>query len=426
MSELWSDRHKFALWQNVELAICRAQQETGLVPQSDYQILAQKSLPVDPDRVAALDLELHHDVLAFLSAWSEQAEIKASSRFLHLGLTSSDLIDTALCLQIRDALRLLLTDLAELEAIVAAEAKKYYDTPMAGRSHGVLAEPITFGHKLAGWCALFSRAKAKLNQAFLEAGQGMFSGPVGTHSSLDPAIEERACQILGLEPAQHSTQVIARDLHFSVIFALTNLGCAIESCALELRHLQRTEVLEVEEPFYTGQKGSSSMPHKRNPWRSENLCGLARLLRGNLLAASENVALWHERDISHSSVERVIFPDSFQLTHFMVRRLKSLVAGWQVHPQNMLKNLEAYGGIVYSQRALLALVSKGMSREEAYKLVQGISHSQWNRVDGDFATAFSAEPAVRELLSEIELTQIFDRGDQLRHIGSSFERLGLV
>ncbi len=422
MQTLWSDDNKFRIWQKVEIAVCEAWHELGQIPTEDLRRI-EASKPVDPARVYELDEQIHHDVIAFLTAWGEQENLQGAGRFIHLGMTSSDLIDTGLALMLRETGELLSSELGDLLETTKKLAREHKHTLTIGRTHGVHAEPTTFGLKVATWYYDLTRARERLGWAIESISSGMFSGPVGTYSNLPSSIEKRASEILGLRRAAVSTQVLGRDRHADFLFALASLGAVIERIATELRHLQRTEVLEVEEPFYSGQKGSSAMPHKRNPWRSENLCGLARMLRAYVIPGLENIALWHERDISHSSTERIMFPDAANLAHFMIERLDAILRGLKVYPQNMERNLSLYGGVVHSQRVLLALVNKGMSREEAYKIVQERAHEAWNNPQGNFAEAIKTDVKVTSLLSQEEIAASFNLG--VPSVDEIFERLGL-
>ncbi|MDX1917752.1 MAG: adenylosuccinate lyase [Candidatus Caenarcaniphilales bacterium] len=406
LERLWSDQNRFALWQKVELAVAQAWSEAGKISSADLKLLLS-SKPVSVERVNELDRILHHDVLAFLTAWGEQSELAEVKRHIHFGMTSSDLIDTGLALQLREAGDLIRLSLKELKRAVKALSLRYKDQLQLGRTHGIMAEPITFGWKAATWWHDLDRAESRLSWGIDQISVGMFSGPVGTYSHLPPEIECRACEILSLDPAPISTQVIARDRHADFVFALTQIGVAIEKIATELRHLQRSEVREIEEPFYDGQKGSSAMPHKRNPWRSENLCGLARILRSHLLVTLENIPLWHERDISHSSTERIIFPDATQLVHFMLRRLTSIVSDLRVYPENMRRNLNLYGGLIHSHGLLLALIDKGLNREEAYAIVQSLAQQALDQ-NLCFRDLIEADSRISERLSSEELSLCFE------------------
>ncbi|MGL5193813.1 MAG: adenylosuccinate lyase, partial [Chroococcales cyanobacterium] len=348
-----------------------------------------------------------------------------AGRYIHLGLTSSDVLDTALALQMVASLDLLLSELETAIAAIRYQAQQHRDTVQVGRSHGIHAEPITFGFKLAGWLAEMLRHRDRLVRVRSDIAVGKISGAVGTYANIEPRIEEIACQKLGLEPDTASTQVISRDRHADYLQHLALLAASIERFAVEIRNLQRSDVLEVEEYFSKGQKGSSAMPHKRNPIRSERLTGMARIVRGHAGTALENVALWHERDISHSSVERVILPDACILTHFMLREISELVKNLQVYPENMKRNMNVYGGVIFSQRVMLALVEKGMNREEAYKVVQSCAHGAWNKPDGDFHGAIVKDATVTEKLSPQEIEDCFDPKYQLRHLDTVYQRLNI-
>jgi adenylosuccinate lyase len=419
--EIWSEANKFATWQRVELAAVRAWQELGRVPAEDMQVLEASSRPVDPARVRELDAQVQHDVIAFLTAWSEQPAVSEASRWLHLGLTSSDLLDTALALLLSESCQLLERALVDLLAAVGELASKHKYTPCIGRTHGIIGEPTTFGLKVAGWYDDLLRCRERLASATRMVGVGMFSGPVG----MSLPIEDRACEILGLGVASVSSQVVSRDRHTEYVFALATLGTVLERIATEIRHLQRTEVLELEEPFATGQKGSSAMPHKRNPWKSENVCGLARLLRSYLHPALENVVLWHERDISHSSVERIAFPDATHLAHFGMLRMTSIVSGLEVYPDNMRRNLDAGGKLWASHALLLSLIEAGMSRQDAYDLVQGHALAVWNRPGEDFERRIRQDPQIASQVGTERLAKVFEVAPEHGSLERVFSRLGL-
>lgn len=422
MKELWSEENKFKIWQKVEIAVCKAWNKLEKIPTEDLQRI-EASSPVDPQRVYEIDAQVHHDVIAFLTAWNEQESLQGSGRFIHLGLTSSDLIDTALSLMLFETSQILLASLDQLLLTTKKLANIHKNTLTIGRTHGVHGEPTTFGLKIANFYADLKRAKEKLIWSSEAISVAMFSGPVGTYSNLNPKLEKLAAEELGLQATPISTQVISRERHSDFVYALASLGSIIEKIATELRHLQRTEVLEVEEPFYSGQKGSSSMPHKRNPWRSENLCGLARMLRAYVLTALENVPLWHERDISHSSTERIYFPDMANLAHFMIQRLNAILADLKVYPENMQKNLFLFGGVVHSQKILIKLVEKGISREDAYKIVQSNALKAWNQEGGNFKSLLENDPEVKKLLPKDELEKCFDIENDLKYVDEVFERV---
>ncbi|WP_346293846.1 adenylosuccinate lyase [Sphaerothrix gracilis] len=420
MGDLWTDTYKMKTWLQVEIAVCEAQAELGYIPPDAVEEIKAKA-DFNPERVLEIEAEVRHDVIAFLTNVNEY--VGEAGRYIHLGMTSSDMIDTALSLQLRDSLHIILNHVESLIQAIRYQAQQHRDTVMIGRSHGIHAEPMTFGFKLAGWLAEMMRHRDRLNRVQDQIAVGQISGAVGTYANIDPKIEAIACQKLGLRPDTASTQVIARDIHAEFMQALALLAASIERFAVEIRNLQRTDVLEVEEYFSKGQKGSSAMPHKRNPIRSERLTGLARIIRGNAIAALENVALWHERDISHSSVERVIFPDSCILVHFMLVETTDLVKHLLVYPENMQRNMNLYGGVVFSQRVLLALVEKGMSREAAYKIVQTCAHEAWNKPGGDFHQLIVQHPEVKEQLTAVEVEACFDPQYHLRHLDEVYQRL---
>ena len=367
MKKIWVLNSKFQYYLDVELAVCKAYNKLKVIPDEVLKDITSKA-SFKVERIDEIEKEVHHDLIAFLTNVNEN--VGDNSRYIHMGMTSSDVIDTALALQMKDAGKIILNDIDELIKTIKEKAKEHKETVCIGRSHGVHAEPMTFGVKLCGWIDLFERNKRNFENALNEANVGQISGPVGTYSNINPEIEKLACEYLGLKPAKFSTQVIARDIHARYLQALALIACVIEQVAVELRHLQRTEVLEVEEGFSSGQKGSSAMPHKKNPISGENLSGLARIVRSNSVAAMENIALWHERDISHSSAERIIFPDSTILIDYMLTRLNKTIKNLVVHKDNMLKNTKLFGGIVFSQKVLLKLCEKGLLREDAYKIVQ--------------------------------------------------------
>ncbi len=422
MGEIWTDTYKLKTWLEVEIAVCEAQAELGYIPADAVAEIKAKA-NFDPQRVLEIEAEVRHDVIAFLTNVNEY--VGDAGRYIHLGLTSSDVLDTGLALQMVASLNLILEKLEELIQAIRYQAQQHRNTIMVGRSHGIHAEPITFGFKLAGWLAEVLRNRDRLVKLRQDIAVGKISGAVGTYANVDPKIEELACQKLGLKPDCASTQVISRDRHAEYVQQLALLGASIERFAVEIRNLQRTDVLEVEEFFSKKQKGSSAMPHKRNPIRSERLTGMARVIRGNAVAALENVALWHERDISHSSVERVILPDSCILTHFMLREITGLVKNLLVYPENMKRNMNVYGGVIFSQRVMLTLVEKGMNREEAYRVVQGCAHTAWNTQDGDFRKLIEADETVNKMLSPDEITACFDPNHHLKNLDEIYQRLGI-
>ncbi len=422
MGNLWTDDYKFKTWLRVEIAVCEAQAELGYIPQSAVEEIKAKA-KFDPKRILEIEAEVRHDVIAFLTNLNEY--VGDAGRYIHLGMTSSDMLDTALSLQLVDSLQVIMIHVESLIQAIRYRAQEHRDTVMIGRSHGIHAEPITFGFKLAGWLAEMLRHRERLTHLQDAIAVGKISGAVGTYANIDPNIEALACQNLGLRPDTASTQVISRDIHADFMNALALLGASIERFAVEIRNLQRTDVLEVEEFFSKKQKGSSAMPHKRNPIRSERLTGMARLLRGNAMAALENVALWHERDISHSSVERVAFPDSCILTHFMLVETTELIKNLLVYPQNMARNMNVYGGVVFSQGVMLALVDKGLAREEAYAIVQGCAHQAWNTDDGNFRALIEADEQVQAHLSAAEIDHCFSPDRHLRNLDQVYQRLGI-
>lgn len=419
MARLWSDPSRFSAWLQVELACSEVLAERGVVPKEAVQVLREKAR-FDVARIEEIERDVQHDVIAFVSCVAEN--VGPEGRWLHYGLTSSDVVDTALALLMRDACDLIVKDLEALAEAVKTRAFEHRDTPCIGRTHGVHAEVMTFGLKLALWWAELQRALRRLRQARETIAVGKLSGAVGTFSHLPPEVEEAVCRKLGLQPAPISSQVLQRDRHAEVLTALALTAASLEKFATEIRALQKTEVREVEEPFGQKQKGSSAMPHKRNPVGCEQIAGLARLLRGNALAALENVALWHERDISHSSVERVIVPDSFLALDHMLQRFTAIVRGLQVFPGRMRRNLEATRGLVFSGQLLLELNERGLQREEAYRIVQGHAMAAWHE-EGDFQARVLADPGVRALLSEEQVREVFRVERYLRHTGALFARV---
>jgi len=422
MGELWTEAYKLKTWLQVEIAVCEAQAELGNIPLAALEAIKAKA-NFDPQRVLEIEAEVRHDMIAFLTNVNEY--VGEVGRYIHLGLTSSDVLDTALALQLVASLDLLLSHLEFLSQAIRYQAQQHRYTIMVGRSHGIHAEPITFGFKLAGWLAEVLRHRDRLVRLRRDVAVGKISGAVGTYANIDPQVEALTCQKLGLQPDTASTQVISRDRHADYVQTLALLCASVERFAVEVRNLQRTDVLEVEEFFAEGQKGSSAMPHKRNPIRSERLTGMARIVRGHAVAGLENVALWHERDISHSSVERVIFPDAAILTHFMLVEMTDLVKHLRVYPENMLQNMNCYGGVIFSQRVMLALVEKGMSREAAYALVQSCAHQAWNQKEGDFHHNVTNNPEITAELSSDEIAACFDPNHHLKNLDQIYQRLGI-
>lgn len=422
MGNLWTDEFKLQTWLEVEVAVCEAQAELGKIPAEAVATIKEKA-QFDVQRVLEIEAEVKHDVIAFLTNVNEY--VGDAGRYIHLGMTSSDMLDTALAVQLVAATDILLKHLDRLIEALRTQARKHKFTVMVGRSHGIHAEPITWGFKLAGWLAEMLRNRDRLTDAKQDIAVGQISGAVGTYANIDPAIEELACEKLALMPDTASTQVVSRDRHAYYLEVLAVIAASIERFAVEIRNLQRTDVLEVEEFFSKGQKGSSAMPHKRNPIRSERLTGLARLIRGYAMTALENVALWHERDISHSSAERVILPDATILLHFMLVEMTDLVEKLSVYPQNMLRNMNVYGGVIFSQRVLLTLVDKGMSREEAYAVVQENAHQAWNKDGGNFRAFLEADERVQGILSNADLETCFDPQHHLKNLETVFKRLDI-
>jgi adenylosuccinate lyase len=418
MSAVWSDEARYQRWLDVELAVCDVLAERGVIPAEAVRTIRAKAR-FDVPRIEAIEREVRHDVIAFLTCVAEF--VGPESRWIHFGMTSSDVLDTALALQIRDAGRLLLAGVDRCTLALRARALEHRDTPMVGRTHGIHAEPTTFGLKLLVFYEEMRRNRVRLVAALDEAAVGKISGAVGTFAHLEPAIEEEACRRLGIgfEPA--ATQVVQRDRHAALLSALALIASSLDQFAVEFRHLARTEVREVEEEFGAGQKGSSAMPHKRNPWRLENVSGLARLVRGYAGVALENLALWHERDISNSSVERVILPDATSVVDFMLQRFAGLTESLVVRPERMQENLELTRGLVYSGRLLLELAAKGRAREEAYRLVQRHAMETWER-GGDFRERVLADPEITQLLSKEEIDRAFSLDAALGQVGAIFAR----
>lgn len=419
MGAVWTQTRKYELWLQIELAVCEAMEHTGKVPRG-VATRIQKKVTINPSRIAAIEQITKHDVIAFLESVAEQAGKDA--RFLHVGLTSSDIVDTSLALQMVEATMLILEDLKGLLRALRDLTFAHRDTLMVGRSHGIHGEPISFGWKVAIWYQEFQRQHQRLKVTLVDIAVGKLSGAMGTFAHLSPSIEKAVCQRLGLKPAPISNQIIQRDRHAAFLSVLALMAASIEKVATEIRHLQRTEVLEAEEFFEPGQKGSSAMPHKRNPIGSENLCGLARVVRSNSLAALENVALWHERDISHSSVERIILPDSTILVNYMLIRLTNMLSTLVVYPQRMLTTLNHTGGLIYSQRILLALLEKGAIRKEAYEHVQQHAMAA-GKGQGSFQTLIERDPFIAHHLTAKEIATCFDPKAYLRHQQQIFRRV---
>jgi len=421
MSRIWSEENKMDRWLAVEIAACEGWAEIGVVPRDALESI--RKARYDLKRIDEIMAESHHDVISFLRSVAES--LGEESRFVHLGMTSSDVVDTALALQLLDAVELIQRDLRKLESVLARQALAHRATVMIGRTHGIHAEPTTFGFKLAGWVAETRRNLRRLAEAREQVAVGKISGAVGTHANIPPEVEEFACARLGLQPAEVSTQVVQRDRHAYLMVTLAVAASSMEKFSVEIRALQRTDIGEAAEPFGEGQQGSSAMPHKRNPELCERVTGIARLIRGYALPALENVALWHERDISQSSVERVIFPDAFLALDYMIQLFTGVMDGLDVFPERMKANLESTRGLVYSGRVLTALIEKGMKRQDAYQLVQRNAKRVWADQVGLYEL-LSADPDVRKLLTESELSELFDYSWHLRHIDVGFRRLGLL
>ena len=426
MKRVWSDDNKYEKWLAVELAVCEAWREEGVIPEDD--MIRLRAARYDPQRMDEIFQTTRHDVTAFISSVTES--MGPEGRWLHLGLTSNDMLDTGQNLQVGEAGRLLLGELDSAIAALEAQSLRHKDTLMMGRTHGVHAEPLTFGLKLALWWEELNRHRERLAAAMETMRVGMVSGAVGTHATVPPSVEERVCRHLGLQVAAISNQIVQRDRHAHFLTSLALIGASLEKFATEIRSLQRTEIRELEEPFGQGQTGSSSMPHKRNPELAERICGLARVLRGNAATAMENVALWGERDISHSSAERIILPDSCLVLDYILSIFTRVIEGLQVFPQRMYANIEGSRGLIFSQRTLLELVDRGLSREEAYKIVQANAMRCWAEMDQpggcDFRDLLKSDSAVAAYLSQAELDGLFDYGYYTRYVDDTFRRLGLL
>jgi adenylosuccinate lyase len=422
MARVWSEENKFASWLKVEVAAVQAWADIGVVPQESADLIA-KNASFKIEDVDRYEREMHHDMNSFLRSVSDS--LGEESRWVHLGLTSYDTEDPATALRLVEAADILLDDLHKLESAIAKRALEHKDTLMMGRSHGMHAEPITFGLKLLNWLDEVRRDIVRLEAAKADIAVGKLSGPVGSHATVPPELEDRVCARLGLGVDAVSTQVISRDRHAHFVQTLALIGASLERFATEIRHLQRSEVGEAEEPFQKGQQGSSSMPHKRNPEKSERVCGLARIIRANSIAALENVALWHERDISNSSVERIILPDSCMALDYILAMFTDIVSGMVVYPERMRRNMELTFGVVFSQRVLLALVEKGMSRQEAYPLVQAAGHIALDE-RRPFRETIAEQPGVTQHLTPADLDAIFDYAYYTREVDKSFARLGLM
>ncbi len=421
MGKIWEDDNKFRIWLEIEVLACEAQAELGAIPrEASAEIRTKANFNVA--RIDAIDREVKHDVIAFLTNVAEF--VGPSSRFIHLGMTSSDVLDTCLAVQMKQSGELLRKGLESLSQVLARRAKEFKTTVMVGRTHGIHAEPTTFGLKLALWYDETRRNIRRMEAALDRISVGQISGAVGTYEHLDPRVEEYVCARLGLTPAPVSTQILQRDRPAEFLNAIALAGCSLEKFATEIRHLQRTEVLEAEEYFSKGQKGSSAMPHKRNPITCERVAGLSRVLRGNALASMENVALWHERDITHSSVERIVIPDSCILLDYMLSLLTDVLDRLLVYPENMRKNLDRTRGLIFSQSVLLTLTNRGMKREDAYRVVQAIAMEVW-RTGKDFRGLLGADPDVARYCSPQELDELFDLRKSIKNVDLIFRRVGL-
>ncbi len=421
MGRIWTIENRYRTWLDVELAVCQAMNKVGMIPDDDWKTIQEKA-DFDPERILEIEATTKHDVIAFLTNVNEY--VGEAGRWIHLGMTSSDVLDTASALQLKQAGELILSDLYKLSEVLKMKAREYRETLCVGRSHGIHAEPIVFGLKFALWFDETNRNIRRMEQAIKTVSVGQISGAVGNYAYIDPEIEELACEIMELEPVNISTQVIQRDRHAEFLSTLAIIAATIEKIALEIRHLQRTEVLEAEENFTRGQKGSSAMPHKRNPIVSEQLCGLSRLIRTNALAAMENVALWHERDISHSSVERVIFPDSTILIDYMLNKTINLVDNLVVYPDNMMRNLELTGGLVFSQPLLLTVTKRCGSREKAYAMVQKSAMKCWD-TKVPLRQLVESDPEIMEFLTEDDLDEAFSYDRYTRNVKTIYARVGL-
>jgi len=422
MGNIWEEQNKFSIWLKIEILACESQNQLGIIPNEDLKEIQSKA-NFDINRINEIEDQVKHDVIAFLTNVAEY--VGPSSRFIHLGMTSSDVLDTCLAIQMKQSGELLLKDLEELKSVLSRRALEFKNTIMIGRSHGIHAEPTTFGLKLALWFEETKRNIQRLKNGINTISFGQISGAVGTFEHLSPKVEEYVCEKLGLQPAPVSTQVLQRDRHAEFMCTIAIIGASLEKFATEIRHLQKTEVLEAEEYFSKNQKGSSAMPHKRNPITCERIAGLSRVLRGNAQAALENVALWHERDITHSSVERIVVPDSCILLDYMISQMTNVLDKLIIYPENMKKNINLTNGLVFSQPVLLALTKKGMKREDAYKLVQKNAMQVWESKK-DFKKILQEDPEVSKILVDHELDSAFDISKSLKNVDYIFQRVGLI
>ncbi len=421
MKAIWTLEHKFQRWLDIEVFACEAWAELGVIPREDVELIKQKA-SFTVERVLEIEKETNHDVVAFTRCVAES--LGPESKWIHYGLTSTDVVDTALAAILAEALDIILADIDDLLAVLREQAQVHKYTVMMGRTHGVHAEPTTFGLKMALYVAEMERNKKRLTEARANIAYGKLSGAVGTYANIDPFVEEYVCHRMGLQPAPIATQTLQRDRHAEVLATLAIIAGSLEKLATEIRGLQKTETREVEEPFRQGQKGSSAMPHKRNPILCERVSGLARVVRGYAAAGFENIALWHERDISHSSVERIILPDATLTVHYMLHLMTRVVRDLHVYPENMRANIDKTHGLVFSQRVLLSLVERGMTREQAYDLVQSHAMQAWE-TGSDFLSLLLADPAITAVLPEAELRACFDLSYHLKGVDQVFARLGL-
>ncbi|MCK4893655.1 MAG: adenylosuccinate lyase [Calditrichia bacterium] len=422
ISRIWEDENRFKIWLEIEILACEAQAKLGIIPKEVVPEIRSKA-KFEVKRILEIEDEVQHDVIAFLTNVAEY--VGPNARYIHFGMTSSDILDTTLAVQMAQAAELILTKLETLKEILSQKAVLYKDTICVGRTHGIHAEPLTFGLKLALWYSETGRNIERLKNAIKIISVGQISGAVGTYDHLDPSVEEYVCKKLNLNPAPISTQIIQRDRHADYLNTLSLIGAGLEKIAVEIRHLQKTEVLEVEEPFGKGQKGSSAMPHKKNPILCERISGMARLLRGFASTAMENIALWHERDISHSSVERVIIPDATMTLYYMIHKMIQVIQGIVVHPENMMTNLQRTHGLVYSQPVLLKLIEKGLSRENAYRLVQKNAMEVW-KSGKEFDELLKQDHEITEFLSPAEIDLICDLQTRLKNVNYIFKKLKLM
>ncbi len=422
MGRIWTEESKFQSWLEVEIAACQANFELGNITKADLNKIKSKA-NFTSERIKEIEKEVKHDVIAFLTNVNEY--VGDAGRYIHVGMTSSDVLDTGLSLQMRDSCELLIKEIKKLENTVRGMASKHKSTIMIGRSHAIHGEPISFGFKLAGWLAEIIRNKKRLISLKDSVSIGQISGAMGTYANTNPKVEEITCDILGLSPDTASTQVISRDRHADYVQTIALVGASLDRFATEIRNLQRTDVLEVEEGFTKGQKGSSAMPHKRNPIKSERVSGLSRILKSYVNTALENVTLWHERDISHSSNERIMLPDVSICLHFMLSEMTEIIENLKIYPENMLKNMNIYGGVIFSQKVLLLLIEKGISREEAYKLVQKNAHLAWNTERGNFKENLENDKSVMNLVNNSELNKCFDPSNHLNNLNVIWDKLDI-